>query len=179
MSLADNGNGTATLSGTPTQIGTFPITVTASNGVSPDASSSVILEVVALEVTTTSLPAATKKTAYGATLAAEGGASPYKWTLVKGSVLPPGLSLSSGGAISGKPTKVGTFSFNVKVTSTKTQSFPKDSAMATLSIVVGSDSENLAGFGFGRFCPNCVQTIGCQPVPACPNLSLASLLAAF
>ena len=137
VSLTDNGNGSATISGTPTQSGAFPITVTASNGVSPDASASMTLTVVPLEVTTTSLPAATKKSAYNATLAAEGGATPYKWTLAKGSVLPPGLSLSSGGAISGKPTKVGVFTFSVKVTSTKTQTFPKDSASATLSIVVG------------------------------------------
>ena len=44
----DNGNGTATLSGAPTagSGGTYPITITATNGVSPDAIQSFILIVV-------------------------------------------------------------------------------------------------------------------------------------
>ena len=38
VTLVDNGNGTATLSGTPATGGTYPITIKASNGVSPNAS---------------------------------------------------------------------------------------------------------------------------------------------
>lgn len=41
--LTDNGNGTATLAGTATAPGSFPITITASNGVSPAAVQSFIL----------------------------------------------------------------------------------------------------------------------------------------
>jgi hypothetical protein len=137
VSFIDNTNGTATLSGTPTQTGSFPITITASNGVSPDATQNLTLDVVTLEVTTTTLPAATKKTAYDATLSAEGGATPYKWSLVPGSVLPPGLTLSESGRISGKPTEAGTFTFKVNVKSTETTSFPKDKASDLLSITVG------------------------------------------
>jgi len=37
LTFVDGGNGTALLSGTPTTQGTFPITVTAANGVSPNA----------------------------------------------------------------------------------------------------------------------------------------------
>src|SRR5204862_24514 len=47
VSFVDNGNGTATLSGAPAagQGGTFAFTITASNGVSPDATQSFTLTV--------------------------------------------------------------------------------------------------------------------------------------
>ncbi|HTQ50481.1 MAG TPA: putative Ig domain-containing protein, partial [Candidatus Acidoferrales bacterium] len=39
-----------------------------------------------------------------------GGQAPYNWALTSGSAgLPPGLSLSSNGVISGTPTQSGTF----------------------------------------------------------------------
>jgi putative Ig domain-containing protein len=44
-----------------------------------------------------------------------GGVPPRTWTMGTGS-LPPGLSLSSGGVISGKPTQIGTFTFTVQLT---------------------------------------------------------------
>jgi hypothetical protein len=37
LAFTDNGNGTATLSGTPTAAGKFDITITAANGIAPDA----------------------------------------------------------------------------------------------------------------------------------------------
>jgi len=49
----------------------------------------------------------------------EGGniidATPFTWTVDSGT-LPPGLSLSPGGAITGTPTAAGTFNFTLKVT---------------------------------------------------------------
>ena len=47
-------------------------------------------------------------------LGAAGGVKPYKWSISSGA-LPPGLTLSSGGSTTGKPTTVGTFSFVVRV----------------------------------------------------------------
>ena len=44
-----------------------------------------------------------------------GGVPPRTWTFGTGT-LPPGLSLSSNGVISGKPTQVGTFTFTVRLT---------------------------------------------------------------
>lgn len=44
------------------------------------------------------------------TLTGTGGTPPYSWTITTGN-LPPGLSLSSTGVISGTPTNVGNFSF--------------------------------------------------------------------
>ena len=45
ITFTDNGDGTASLAGTATSNGTYPITVTAANGVSPDASQSFTLTV--------------------------------------------------------------------------------------------------------------------------------------
>jgi hypothetical protein len=67
-----------------------------------------------LIITTQSLPAATVGVPYNATLTAAGGIPPYTWTIISGA-LPPGLSLSSAGVISGTPTSAGTFNFTVQV----------------------------------------------------------------
>ena len=62
---------------------------------------------------------------YSATLQAFGGLTPYSWVLTAVTnsngvatvnVLPPGLSISSSGTITGKPTTAGTYSFTVQVT---------------------------------------------------------------
>jgi hypothetical protein len=85
---------------------------TTSSGVSVTVSNS---SPPPLNITTTSLPAATVATLYGQTLAATGGTTPYTWSLAAGT-LPAGLSLSSGGVLSGTPTTAGTSSFTVRVT---------------------------------------------------------------
>ncbi len=66
-------------------------------------------------VTTSSLPGGTVSDAYSQTLAASGGTGPYTWSLTAGA-LPGGLTLSSGGVISGTPTSTGAFNFTVKAT---------------------------------------------------------------
>jgi hypothetical protein len=63
-------------------------------------------------ITTTSLPSAHVRTAYSDTLTASGTA-PITWAVTSGS-LPPGLSLSSTGVISGTPSSTGTYSFTVQ-----------------------------------------------------------------
>jgi hypothetical protein len=47
-------------------------------------------------------------------LTADGGTAPYSNFIVSAGALPPGLALSSDGAISGKPTATGSFSFTVR-----------------------------------------------------------------
>ena len=70
---------------------------------------------LALVVTTTSLPSGMNGAAYNQTLTAFGGQTPYSWTNSSGA-LPPGLTLTTNGVISGTPTTNGTFNFTVKVT---------------------------------------------------------------
>jgi hypothetical protein len=84
---------------------------------------------VGLRITTTSLPTGSKGHAYSATLSAAGGTAPYKWGHKKSTPLPGGLTLSTSGVISGKPTVKGTFTVTFKV---------KDSATPTKDKVSGS-----------------------------------------
>jgi len=88
--------------------------------------------VTPLSVSTTSLPNGTQSVAYNQSLAAAGGTTPYSWSLISGA-LPAGLSLSSGGQISGTPTTTGTSNFTVQVTDAST---PVQTATRALSITI-------------------------------------------
>lgn len=101
-----------------------------------------------LIITTESLPDAVVGQDYNVTLAASGGTEPYTWTLVEGSNLPSGLSLSSNGLITGIPVQAGSFSFNVLVTDSSTQgmSVPKaltlvvkDPTISSVNLVANSN----------------------------------------
>ena len=85
-----------------------------------------------LAVTTASLPGGSVGTPYDGGLSAVGGPVPFDWTVTTGA-LPPGLSLSAAGAISGTPTAGGLYSFSVQATDSDS---PPQSAGAALSIVV-------------------------------------------
>jgi hypothetical protein len=71
-------------------------------------------------VITSSLPQGSVGVSYQASLAAAGGASPYRWT--SAGALPPGLAVSSSGSLSGIPTTAGTYNFAVTVTDANQQS---------------------------------------------------------
>jgi len=72
---------------------------------------------VPLKITTTSLPKAKVGILYGQTLQAEGGTSPYAWSLAAGR-LPNGINLNQDGKITGTPEQAGVFNFTVKVKDT-------------------------------------------------------------
>ncbi len=107
---------TGVLSGTPTASGTQNFTIQVTDNSKASVTKQFTLTVTgALTVTTdASLPAATAGVDYSQALAAIAGTSPYTWTLTSGS-LPPGLTLSSAGLISGRPTTPGDFNFTVQV----------------------------------------------------------------
>jgi hypothetical protein len=102
------------ISGTPTTAGDFDFTVQAKNACGTDIQDFSIPVCALPDITTTSLPSGIVGTAYSATINAM-GSTPITFTLASGS-LPPGLSLSSAGVISGTPTTAGTFSFTVRAT---------------------------------------------------------------
>jgi hypothetical protein len=93
------------LSGTTDQSGTFPITLTATNGTSPDASQSFTLTVTMLfQISTSSLPDATPGQTYGPVQLRAIGTGPgatLKWK--KAGLLPRGLKLTSAGILMGTP----------------------------------------------------------------------------
>ncbi len=119
LTLSANG----VISGTPTAAGTFRASLQVTDSSNPAASvtTDVTLTVAtSLVITTTSVPAtATTNPPYTSfTFQAAGGAAPYTWSWAASgtSGLPPGMSLSSTGVLSGTPTKSGTYSFIVVVT---------------------------------------------------------------
>ena len=74
----------------------------------------VSIAVAALSVVTTELPGVEVGQTYEATLEANGGAPPYRWLTVSGD-LPPGLTLSEAGVVSGIPEAEGAFTFPARV----------------------------------------------------------------
>ena len=87
----------------------------------------------ALSITDTSLPDAYWNTPYLQKLAAQGGVPQYTWLLAAGA-LPPGLSLSPFGVISGTPTAAGVFTFTVQAGDQEGVT-----AQKTLSIITNSN----------------------------------------
>ncbi len=106
------------ISGTPSAAAAYSFTLQVTDSGSPAqaATHSYSVNVAANPpvITTTSLVAAVQNSPYTSTLSASGGVPPYNWSLASGS-LPPGLTLSSAGVISGTPTVSGTSSFTVGV----------------------------------------------------------------
>ncbi|HEX5735122.1 MAG TPA: matrixin family metalloprotease [Blastocatellia bacterium] len=67
-----------------------------------------------LSITSFSMPDGVIDRFYRFDLTASGGAPPYRWHFITGS-MPPGLNLSSSGVIDGVPTRTGSFAINVQV----------------------------------------------------------------
>ena len=94
-----------------------------------------------MQITTASLPTGEAGVKYSATLSATGGNSPYKWSVVSGS-LPPGLKLKSTGVISGKPKNPGagglydTFTVQAIDKKLHKQKTPQNVATKKLSITI-------------------------------------------
>jgi Putative Ig domain len=103
------------LTGQPTATGTFAFTVKAADAKAQSATQALSIT-VAQGVTATFAPppAATLATPYSYTLTATGGTTPYAWSVNAGS-LPPGITLSSDGVLSGTPTLAGSYPFTVNV----------------------------------------------------------------
>ncbi len=121
------------LHGTPTAASSTSVTFQVKDSAGNKASAKLAFIIdPALAITTKSLPTGYVSSAYSATLAATGGTGAgISWSLATGT-LPAGLTLSTAGKISGKPTKAGSSALSIAV---------KDSAGSTvrvsLTLVVG------------------------------------------
>jgi len=105
------------LSGTPTQAGVlnFTIGVTDAHGCTASRNYSIIVGCSALTILPQTLPSAAIAGAYGQTLSASGGAGSINFAKTSGS-LPPGVLLTTSGVITGTPTALGSFGFQVTAT---------------------------------------------------------------
>jgi uncharacterized repeat protein (TIGR01451 family) len=106
------------LSGAPTGGGSFSFTVTAADANQCSGSRSYVVTITsgcgAVGLSPSVLFDGFVGTAYSRTIRGVGGDAPYSFSVTSGS-LPPGLTLSSGGVLSGTPTAIGTFNFRVRV----------------------------------------------------------------
>jgi len=131
LTLSSLGN----LMGKPMAATTSPIsfTVQVEDSANNLASATLMLTVNNyLQITTVALLPGTVSTAYSTTLKATGGAGSYTWILATGTPN-PGLSLSASGQITGAPTSVGVYTFQVQV-----KDAGGESAFASYGLVVNS-----------------------------------------
>ena len=129
-----------TLSGTPTAPGSYPVTVTATDTVLTGAGApfsiaqnyTIDVPAPTIVVNPATLPDATAGFAYTQAISATGGVGPYTFAVTAGA-LPAGLTLGTGGALSGTPTSSGSFSFTVTGTDANGQT---GSRAYTLAVAV-------------------------------------------
>jgi len=131
MSFSNN-----TLSGTPTQAGTFNLSFSVTDNVGATGSKSYSLTVGSPTIVLSQQPSTAFITVpYSFTLAASGGNAPYTYALHASDTAPPGLVLSSNGVISGTPTTLGTYSFRVDAVDSST---PSNGGVLTINLTVAN-----------------------------------------
>ncbi|MBL9134060.1 MAG: putative Ig domain-containing protein, partial [Verrucomicrobiaceae bacterium] len=117
ISLSAGGVLGGTITGAPATYA-FTIRSTDANGCTVDAPINWQITCPVITISPASLPAATQFASYAAqTLTATGGTAPYGWSFT--GTLPSGMSLSTGGILSGTPTSApGTYNINITATDT-------------------------------------------------------------
>ena len=124
------------LSGTPTTVAVTTVGITATDSANPvdTTTSPVAITVQAIPALTLtgSLPNGIVNVPYSQTLQATGGVGPYTYAITAGA-LPAGLTLSTGGVISGTPTTVGASSFTV--TATDSEGTPKTASLPLVLLI--------------------------------------------
>ncbi len=131
---------TGALTGTPTAGGAFSFTITATDTASATGNKAYSVTVAAptISFSPTTLTAGTVGSAYSQSISGSGGTAPYGSYIVKTGALPAGLSLSSGGVVSGTPTAGGTFTFTVQGTDSSTGTGPYSATSSTISLTIGA-----------------------------------------
>lgn len=105
--------------GSPDTVGQFPVTVRVQDATGQFDTSLFILDVddgTTLAVSTFSLEDGKQDEPYEAQITAIRGEEPYTWSVIEGTgELPPGITLSADGLLSGTPTDNGRYAFSVQV----------------------------------------------------------------
>ena len=126
------------LSGTPTAGGTynFSITATDANGfVSAMDNLTLPVNPPVFVFGPSNLTGGLYGTAYSAALTVSGGTPPYGQFIVATGSLPPGITLSSTGVLTGVPTAAGTYTFTVDATDASSGTpYTQESSLYTLVI---------------------------------------------
>lgn len=129
------------VSGTPTAAGAFSPTFTVTDSASHTGTATLSLAVNApnIAISPGTLPDGIAGTAYSQTASASGGTAPYTYARdPAGGALPTGLSLSSGGVLSGTPTVAGSFTFSIKATDSSTGTGAPFSKSMSYTVTIGA-----------------------------------------
>jgi hypothetical protein len=105
---------TGAITGTPSTTGTGSFTATVTDSAGGTSKLTFTLTIVFVVTTASPLPTGEVNIKYSQILAASGGASPYTWSVIGGTTLPPGLTLNPNGSIGGTPNTAGAYSFTVQ-----------------------------------------------------------------
>jgi len=152
------------LSGTPTQTGSFPLTIKATDGNGTSSTKTLTLTVnpTPFVLTGEGLPSGLLNQAYGPVqVGTRGGTPPFTWSM---SNAPAGLSIDPNtGIISGTPTAAGTFN---PLISARDSANPPVNSSTSSSILISSNSLANAVVQFATQPGNSVggQTLGGSPV---------------
>ena len=144
--------------GTPTTAGTTSFTVVLTDARGAQATMPFTMTVYATPLITTALlPSWDAGTPYPSPtqLTSSGGSPPLNWSATG---MPPGLTLSSSGAVLGKPTTAGNYSIVVTATDQSSVS----SALATFSVLISA----ALAIATPSSLPNGELLLGYGPVPA-------------
>lgn len=151
LSLASDG----TLSGTPTTAGSATFGVTATDAFNSTGTQSYTLAVTAPTITISpaTLAGGVIGASYSQAILAAGGVGAYSFSVTSGS-LPPGITLASGGALSGTPTTSGSFTLGITATdafgSTGAQSYTLEVTTPTITLAPASLTNGTVGTSYSQ-----------------------------
>lgn len=141
---------TGVINGTPTSSGTFNFIVQVTDNASVKATKTFTLTISAslAIISPPTLPSGAVGTTYSQSLAASGGASPYSWNVLSGS-LPAGLMLNGTGALTGTPTAGGMFSFTAQVSDSGSLTASKTFSLTIAASLAITTQPDLPSGGVG------------------------------
>ena len=176
VTFVDNGNGSGTFAGTPPDgsEGSYPVTLTASNGVTPSATQTFTIGVTGIApafVNQSAPTTASSGVAYSYTYTASGDPAPT-FTVASGS-LPPGLTLSTAGVLAGTPTTAGPYTFTVKATNASGTPAVSTSQTVTVSAPTSSADIEEILTGPASVAANATATYGVAAKNLGPNTATA------
>lgn len=106
------------IGGTPTVAGNYTVAVRVTDGAGSTMAANISISISATQIPTITMDAASLAAItgvkYSYVLTASGGIRPYQWVAM--GAMPPGLTLSSAGVVSGTPTTAGEYPVAVRVT---------------------------------------------------------------
>jgi Putative Ig domain/Bacterial pre-peptidase C-terminal domain len=147
-------SGSGILSGTPTAVGSYTFGATAIDSVGAGASQNLSMIInPPLALPSTSLPSGTAyQSLYDQVIPVSGGTVPFSFTQT-GGILPPGLTLSADGELSGVPSSFGLFIFTVTCTDAAGSSVTKNVSVRInqqISIVTLSGAWTVSQPGYNQ-----------------------------